>query len=60
MTSHYSVSATGPTLVKQHIQLVAIKESIRLDGRQDLQTKVMVTLFGLFAHIERELTSIRT
>jgi DNA invertase Pin-like site-specific DNA recombinase len=48
------------TLVKQHIQLVAIKEGIRLDGRQDLQTKVMVTLFGLFAHIERELTSMRT
>jgi hypothetical protein len=47
-------------LVKQHIQLVAIKEGIRLDGRQDLQTKVMVTLFGLFAHIERELTSMRT
>jgi DNA invertase Pin-like site-specific DNA recombinase len=48
------------TLVKQHIQLVAIKEGIRLDGRQDLQTKVMVTLFGLFADIERELISLRT
>jgi DNA invertase Pin-like site-specific DNA recombinase len=48
------------TLVKQHIQVVAIKEGIRLDGRQDLQTKVMVTLFGLFAEIERELISRRT
>jgi DNA invertase Pin-like site-specific DNA recombinase len=48
------------TLVKQHIQVVAIKEGIRLDGRQDLQTKVMVTLFGLFAEIERELISLRT
>jgi len=48
------------TLVKQHIQLVAIKEGMRLDSRQDLQTKVMVTLFGLFADIERELISLRT
>jgi DNA invertase Pin-like site-specific DNA recombinase len=48
------------TLVKQQIQLVAIKEGIRLEGRQDLQTKVMVTLFGLFAEIERELISRRT
>ena len=39
---------------------MAIKEGIRLDGRQDLQTKVMVTLFGLFAEIERELISLRT
>jgi DNA invertase Pin-like site-specific DNA recombinase len=48
------------TLMKQHIQVVAIQEGIRLEGRQDLQTKVMVTLFGLFAEIERELISLRT
>jgi DNA invertase Pin-like site-specific DNA recombinase len=48
------------TLMKQHIQVVAIKEGIRLEGRQDLQTKVMVTLFGLFAEIEWELISLRT
>jgi DNA invertase Pin-like site-specific DNA recombinase len=48
------------TLMKQHIQVVAIKEGIRLEGRQDLQTKVMVTLFGLFAEIERELISLLT
>lgn len=39
---------------------MAIKEGIRIEGRQDLQTKVMVTLFGLFADIERELISMRT
>jgi DNA invertase Pin-like site-specific DNA recombinase len=48
------------TLVKQHIQVVAIKEGIRLEGRQDLQSRVMVTLFGLFAEIERDLISLRT
>ena len=40
--------------------MVAIQEGIRLEGRQDLQTKMMVTLFELFAEIERELISLRT
>jgi DNA invertase Pin-like site-specific DNA recombinase len=31
-----------------------------LYGKQDLQTKVMVTLFGLFAEIERDLISEHT
>ena len=47
-------------LLKQRVQLVAIKEHIRLDGTQDLQTKVMITLFGLFAEIERDLIAERT
>ena len=42
-------------LLKQQVQLVAIKEHIRLNGAQDLQTKVMITLFGLFVEIERDL-----
>ena len=33
---------------------------IRLNGNQDLQTKVMITMFGLFAEIERDLISLRT
>ena len=47
-------------LLKQHVQLVAIKEHMRLNGTQDLQTKVMITLFGLFAEIERALIAERT
>src|SRR6266852_131156 len=47
-------------LLKQRVQLVAIKEHIRLNGTQDLQTKVMITLFGLFAEIERALIAERT
>jgi hypothetical protein len=54
------IITTVDTLVKQHIRLVTIKEGIRLERRQTLQTKVMVTLFGLFAEIERELISLRT
>jgi DNA invertase Pin-like site-specific DNA recombinase len=48
------------TLVKQRVRFLAIKEGIRLEGQQDLQSKVMVTLFSLFADIERELISLRT
>jgi DNA invertase Pin-like site-specific DNA recombinase len=39
---------------------VAIKEGIHLHGAQDLQTQVMVTMFSLFAEMERELISLRT
>jgi len=51
------------TLVKKQTRFLAVKEGIRLDGSQDsddIQTKVMVTLFGLFAEIERKLISMRT
>ena len=47
-------------LVKNKIALVSIKESLRLEGKQDLQSKITVTLFGLFAEIERDLISMRT
>jgi hypothetical protein len=32
-------------------RFTAIKESIHFEGNQDLQTKVMVALFGLFAEV---------
>lgn len=47
-------------LIKKQIRLVTIKEGIELFGMQDIRTKVMVTLFGLFAEIERDLISTRT
>ena len=47
-------------LVKQKIRFTAIKESIRFEGKQYLQTKVMIALFGLFAEVERDLISERT
>src|ERR1700686_1364264 len=47
-------------LVKRKIRFTAIKESIHFEGKQDLQTKVMVALFGLFAEVERDLISERT
>src|SRR3954453_19789162 len=47
-------------LVKRKIRFIAIKEAIRFEGKQDMQTKVMVALFGLFAEVERDLIWERT
>lgn len=54
------IITTVDALVKKGVRLFAVKEGIDLSGKQDLQTKVMVTMFGLFADIERELISMRT
>lgn len=54
------IITTVDRLVKEQVQFIAIKEGIRLIGEQSLQSKVTVTLFGLFAEIERELISMRT
>lgn len=48
-------------LLKRGIRFVAIKEGIELNKeKQDLQSQVMVRMFGLFAEIEHELISQRT
>ncbi len=54
------IITTVDTLVKKRIRFIAVKEGIRLNGSQDMQTKVMVTMFSLFAEIERDLISMRT
>jgi len=54
------IITTVDTLVKKKIRFMAVKEGIRLNGSQDMQTKVMVTMFSLFAEIERDLISMRT
>ena len=47
-------------MIEQQIRFVAVKEGIDLQGAQDIPTKVTVTMFGLFAEIERDLISERT
>ena len=47
-------------LAKAGIAFVALKENIRVEGKRDIQTKVMTTLFALFAEVERDLISERT
>ena len=47
-------------LAKAGVAFVALKENIRVEGRRDIQSKVMTTLFALFAEVERDLISERT
>lgn len=47
-------------LIKKKVRFAAVKENIILNDKQDIQTKVMVAMFGLFAEIERDLISERT
>ncbi len=52
-------------VAKGGVALVALKENIRVEGKrvegkQDIQTKVRTTLFALFAEVERDLISERT
>jgi DNA invertase Pin-like site-specific DNA recombinase len=54
------IITTIDSLVRQKIGFIAVKEAIEFNGKANLQTKVMVTLFGLFAEIERDLISLRT
>ncbi|MBT8125045.1 MAG: recombinase family protein [Gammaproteobacteria bacterium] len=48
------------SLVKREIRFIAIKESIRFEGKHTLQSKVMTALFALFSEVERDLISERT
>ena len=47
-------------LAKRSVRFCAVKENIRIDGAQDMRTKVMIALFALFAEIEKDLVSERT
>lgn len=54
------IVATLAALTQDQIAFIAIKEQIRIEGKPDLQTTVMTTLFALFAEVERALISERT
>ncbi len=47
-------------LAKAGVAFVALKENILVEGKRDIQTKVMTTLFAAFAEVERDLISERT
>ena len=47
-------------LLKKKVRLICLKENITLNGKANIQTKVMITMFSLFAEIERDLISERT
>ena len=48
-------------LVAKEIDLILVKQNLELrSGKQDMGTKIMVTIFGLLAELERDLISERT
>ena len=47
-------------LIKSKVRFISIKESIDLNGKPDIQSKTMITMFSLFSEIERDLISERT
>jgi DNA invertase Pin-like site-specific DNA recombinase len=47
-------------LIQRRINLIAIKQNLNINGKNDMTTKVMTTLFSLFAELERDLLSDRT
>src|SRR5271165_6670164 len=46
-------------LVRRDIRLIAIKQNLDIQ-QQDMNSKVIVTLFSLFSELERDLISLRT
>jgi len=47
-------------LVSDGIQIITIKEGMTLNGKRDMKSKVILTMFSLMAEIERDLVSERT
>ncbi len=47
-------------LINKQVKFIAIKQNLTINGKHDIQTKVITTLFSLFAELERDLISQRT
>ncbi len=47
-------------LIRKKVKVVIIKETMVINGKNDIATKTMITMFSLFAEIERDLISERT
>ncbi|MCP4050138.1 MAG: recombinase family protein [bacterium] len=47
-------------LIDKGIRIISIKENIDLKNQHSMQSKVMITMFSLFAELERDLISQRT
>jgi DNA invertase Pin-like site-specific DNA recombinase len=47
-------------LIHRQIRVIVIKQELDIKQNHDLQSKVMVTLFSLFAELEQDLISLRT
>ncbi len=47
-------------LASQNVEIHAIKQNLKITNNGDIQSKVIVTMFSLFAELERDLISQRT
>jgi DNA invertase Pin-like site-specific DNA recombinase len=47
-------------LVQRKIRVIVIKQNLDIQQNHDMTSKVMITLFSLFAELERDLISLRT
>lgn len=47
-------------LIAKQVRFIAIKQNLTINGQHDIQTKVITTMFSLFAELERDLISTRT
>lgn len=47
-------------LIRRSIRVIIIKQNLDLHRAHDMTSKVMITLFSLFAELERDLVSLRT
>lgn len=55
------VLALVNTMVNRNIRVIILKQNLDLDiSRQDMNSKINLTLFSLFAELERDLISLRT
>ena len=49
------IVAVLDALAKAGVAFAALKENIQVEGKSNIQTKVVTTLFALFAEVERDL-----
>lgn len=53
------VIALVNALVQRNIRVITLKQNLDIN-RQDMNAKILITLFSLFAELERDLISLRT
>jgi len=53
------VIALVNALIQRNIRLITIKQNLDIQ-QQDMNSKIIITLFSLFAELERDLISLRT
>jgi DNA invertase Pin-like site-specific DNA recombinase len=53
------VIALVNALIERNIRLITIKQNLDIH-QQDMNSKIIITLFSLFSELERDLISLRT